>query len=96
MKVIKVKIKGAGMGLLLHNPAGMGAGNGGKKFIPSPEQEAKAAAYYMEDGVTLAIPGTDTRPPCEALHHPPRDVGSADHVPRLAQARERFTGLQNW
>jgi hypothetical protein len=38
----------------------MGASNGGKKVIPTPEQEAKAAAYYMEDGVTLAIPGTDS------------------------------------
>lgn len=57
MKVIKAKIQGAGMGILLHNPAGMGAGNGGKKFIPTPEVEAKAAAYYLADGETLAIPG---------------------------------------
>jgi hypothetical protein len=57
VKTIKVKIKGTGMGLLLHNPAGMCASNGGKKVIPTPEQEAKAAAYYLEDGETLAIPG---------------------------------------
>ncbi len=57
MKTIKVRIKGTGMGLLLHNPAGMGASNGGKKVIPTSEQEAKAACYYMEDGETLAIPG---------------------------------------
>ncbi|MGA8686207.1 MAG: hypothetical protein WB623_17495 [Candidatus Sulfotelmatobacter sp.] len=42
MKTIKVRIKGTGMGLLLHNPAGMGASNGGKKVIPTAEQEAKA------------------------------------------------------
>jgi hypothetical protein len=35
----------------------MGASNGGKKVIPTSEQEAKAACYYMEDGETLAIPG---------------------------------------
>jgi hypothetical protein len=57
MKTIKVRIKGTGMGLLLHNPSIMGASNGGKKVIPTPEQEAKAACYYMEDGETLAIPG---------------------------------------
>jgi hypothetical protein len=57
VKTIKVKIKGTGVGLLLHNPAAMGASNGGKKVIPTPEQEAKAACYYMEDGETIAIPG---------------------------------------
>jgi hypothetical protein len=57
MKVIKARIKGAGMGLLLHNPAGMGQSNGGKKVIPTPEQEAKQGCYFMEDGETLAIPG---------------------------------------
>jgi hypothetical protein len=57
MKTIKVRIKGTGMGLLLHNPAGMGASNGGKKVIPTSEQEAKTACYHMEDGETLAIPG---------------------------------------
>jgi len=57
MRVIKAKIKGAGMGILLHNPAGMGHSNGGKKQIPTPEQEAKKGCYFMDDGETLAIPG---------------------------------------
>jgi hypothetical protein len=57
MRVIKAKIKGAGMGILLHNPAAMGQSNGGKKQIPTPEQEAKNGCYFMDDGETLAIPG---------------------------------------
>jgi hypothetical protein len=70
VKTVKVRIKSTGLGLLLHNPAGMGASNGGKKVIPTPEQEAKAACYYVEDGETLAIPagtysGTE---PCRAKH----------------------------
>lgn len=56
MKVIKARIKGVGLGILLHNPAGMGQSNG-KKVIPTPGQEAAAGCYYMEDGKTLAIPG---------------------------------------
>lgn len=56
MKLIKVEIKGTGMGILLHNPAGMAAPSNGKKIIPTPEQEAKAACYFMDDGQTLGIP----------------------------------------
>lgn len=56
MRVIKAKIKGVGLGILLHNPAGMGQSNG-KKVIPTPEQEAKNGCYFMDDGETLAIPG---------------------------------------
>jgi hypothetical protein len=57
MKVIHAEITGAGRGLLLHNPAGMGGSSNGKKQIPTPQAEAKAACYFMEDGKTLAVPG---------------------------------------
>jgi|SRR5208282_469321 len=57
MKVIKASIKGVGLGLLMHNPAGMGLGNGGKKVIPTPEVEAAAACYWLDDEKTsLAFP----------------------------------------
>lgn len=39
--------------LLMHNPAGMGrqaAGGMARKTIPTPEDEAEAAAYRLEDG----------------------------------------------
>jgi len=56
MKTIKAKIKGVGLGILLHNPARMGQSNG-KRVIPTPEAEAAAGCYYMEDGKTLGFPG---------------------------------------
>ncbi|HEY4740396.1 MAG TPA: hypothetical protein VIH76_07370 [Candidatus Acidoferrales bacterium] len=55
MKVIKARIKGVGLGILLHNPAGMGQSNG-KKVIPTPEQEAAAGCYWTEDETSVAIP----------------------------------------
>ena len=55
MKTIKAKIKGVGLGILLHNPAGMGQSNG-KKVIPTPEQEAAAGCYWTEDKMSVAIP----------------------------------------
>jgi hypothetical protein len=56
MKTIKARIKGTGMGILLHNPAGMSAPSNGKKKIPTPEEEAKAGCYFLDDGETVAIP----------------------------------------
>ena len=55
MKVIKARIKGVGLGIMLHNPAGMGQSNG-KKVIPTPEQEAAAGCYWTEDKTSVAIP----------------------------------------
>jgi hypothetical protein len=55
MKTIKAKIKGVGLGILLHNPAGMGRSNG-KKVIPTPEQEAAEGCYWTEDKTSVAIP----------------------------------------
>lgn len=55
MKTIKAKIRGVGLGVLLHNPAGMGQTNG-KKVIPTPEQEAAAGCYWTEDKASVAIP----------------------------------------
>ncbi len=55
MKTIKAKIRGVGLGILLHNPAGMGQSNG-KKVIPTPEQEAAAGCYWTEDKTSVAIP----------------------------------------
>jgi hypothetical protein len=55
MRVIKAKIKGVGLGLLLHNPAAMGQSNG-KKVIPTPEQEAAAGCYWTEDKTSIAVP----------------------------------------
>lgn len=57
MKIIKARIKGTGLGILLHNPAGMAGGNSGKKAIPTPEVEAAAACYWNEEHTSLAIPG---------------------------------------
>jgi len=57
MKIIKARIRGKGVGILLHNPAGMTGGNSGKKAIPSPEVEAAAACYWNEDHTSIAIPG---------------------------------------
>ena len=54
MKTIKAKIRGVGLGILLHNPAGMGQSNG-KKVIPTPEQEAAAGCYWTEDKASVAI-----------------------------------------
>lgn len=55
MKTIKAKIKGVGLGVLLHNPAGMGQSNG-KKVIPTAEQEAAAGCYWTEDKTSVAVP----------------------------------------
>lgn len=55
MKTIKAKIKGVGLGILLHSPAGMGQSNG-KKVIPTREQEAAAGCYWMDDKKSLAFP----------------------------------------
>ena len=55
MRIIKAKIKGVGLGLLLHNPAGMGQSNG-KRVIPTPEQEAAAGCYWTEDKTSIAVP----------------------------------------
>jgi hypothetical protein len=57
MKIIKARITGKGLGILLHNPAGMAVGNSGKKAIPTPEVEAAAACYWNEEHTSLAIPG---------------------------------------
>jgi len=55
MKTIKARIKGVGLGILLHNPGGMGRSNG-KKVIPTPEQEAEAGCYWTEDKKSVAFP----------------------------------------
>ncbi len=58
MKTISVEIEGKGLGILLHNPAGMGQSGTGKRAtsIPTPEAEARAGCYWTEDGKSLAIP----------------------------------------
>jgi hypothetical protein len=56
MKIIKARIRGKGKGILLHNPAGMGATSSGKKAIPSPEVEAEAGCYWVEDRSSLGFP----------------------------------------
>jgi hypothetical protein len=55
MRIIKAKIKGVGLGILLHNPAGMGQTNG-KRVIPTAEQEAEAGCYWTEDESSIGIP----------------------------------------
>lgn len=55
MKKIVIEITGDSP-LLMHNPEQMRRGDqGGKKKIPSPEEEAAASRYLMPDGQTLAL-----------------------------------------
>ena len=54
-----VTIRGLEPGLLLHNPAGMQRAADNKsaaKRIPLASDEAAAAAYWTEDGSSLALP----------------------------------------
>ncbi len=41
--------------LLMHNPAAMKRSGGGKKSIPSAEDEAETSAYWMRDKSSLCI-----------------------------------------
>lgn len=54
MKKIIVAITGD-TPLLMHNPAQMRGAQGGKKTIPSAEDEAAAGRYLMPDGKTLCL-----------------------------------------
>jgi hypothetical protein len=59
MATVKYKLAGMpGYGLMMHNPAGSmkrSSEGMGKKTIPTPEEEAEAGTYRMEDG-TLYVP----------------------------------------
>jgi hypothetical protein len=59
MREIKVKIEGLEPGLLMHNVASMKSSSGGsKKSIPTSEEEALAACYWLDSKRSaLAIPG---------------------------------------
>ena len=56
METIKFRITGTHQGLLMHNPAAMRSPTGAPapKKIPTPEAEAKAAAYQLESGQLYA------------------------------------------
>lgn len=61
MELIRFRVTGISP-LLMHNPQGMAQrSNGlGKKTIPTPEDEAEASAYRMDDG-QLYLPTTGLR-----------------------------------
>lgn len=57
MKVINVTIEGM-KPILLHNAAAMvlGSKTPGKKYIPTPQEEAEAGCYWNEDKSSLVLP----------------------------------------
>jgi hypothetical protein len=63
---LRVTVEGIGTGLLLHNPAGMGADSGAEGAIEKgkrkfdAKEDAERAAYRLADG-QLAIPGSHFR-----------------------------------
>jgi hypothetical protein len=56
MRTIRARIRGVGLGILLHNPASMGQSNG-KRVIPSAQEEAEAGCYWTDaKKKSLALP----------------------------------------
>lgn len=54
MNKVKVEITGT-THLMMHNPITMRSAGGGRKTIPTPEEEAKTARYVSGDGKKLVI-----------------------------------------
>lgn len=61
MRTIAVTIEGT-TPILLHNPAGMGRGTAGKTAIPTPEVEAEASCYWLDEKkAALAYPADNLK-----------------------------------
>jgi hypothetical protein len=56
MGLCQIKIQGVGAGLLCHSPQGMIGPKTSRKVIPSPEEEAKQAAYWNDDKSAVGFP----------------------------------------
>jgi hypothetical protein len=59
--VCRVKIESIGPGILLHNPQSMMRVRGGRKEIPTAEEEADRACYWMPNKSSLAFPAENLR-----------------------------------